>query len=123
MNIFKSATISYFEPVVYCWRKLVNWSVRFGLWYLNSRLSSAMWDLISWRMIRSGVSLQLRNDYALDYVEEQVNAADDKFHRILDKRNAFAYKHNLKPAKDTPDDWRERYKAEHGIAPETSVSN
>ena len=73
-----------------------------------------------WLVTESLIRLGIRNNYALEYAAKMLGQAYTKLEENRNERNAYAYKHNLKPHPEAPDDWRERYEQENGIEPQNN---
>ena len=50
--------------------------------------------------------LEMRDTVKHDVDKEQL---EKKWTDLYEKRNAYAYKYNLKPHPDAPDNWRNKY--------------
>lgn len=72
----------------------MTWYRKLRIWWWNCQINSTLHELAYWHMQADGTHAE----------ETQI-----KFDKLIEIRNAYAYKYNLKPSPNTPEDWRERY--------------
>lgn len=89
----------------------MKWYHRLKIWWWNKQAYRLINDYAYWCMRTSNRRLGLEEGEP-DKARIQRDAIKQKMDDLHDKRNAYAFKHNLKPHPNTPDNWRARYEQE-----------
>lgn len=87
------------------------WFRKLRIWWYNFKAKSLINEYAYWLMTTSSRKLGLDPGSVSEGKAFCVKARE-KMDALHAARNAYAYKHNLKPHPNAPDNWRENYEKE-----------
>lgn len=88
-----------------CWNKFI-------VWIYNIRIDIAMQNLQCSMVEHSNAKLFGGSSSVIERKQRRYAKDKRKFHRLLNKRDDFAYDHNVRPHPNSPENWREIHERE-----------